>query len=162
VDHGAGRDKDGENSREPPLGDAILKGLENTFEDWRRWVGVGGASARRLRREMIKDNRPIPEGYAAHHIVPENDGRFDEATEARKILEKLGVDLNCSPNGVALPYKPEITEGGYHPAIHTGTYYRQVLDLLREAKTRDEALQILRGIGDRLSKGEFPKIGGAQ
>ena len=106
---------------------------------------------------MIKDGKPIPDDHAAHHIVPKDDGRFPEAKEARKILENFKIDLDSSPNGVPLPYKPGIGEGGYHPSIHNGEYYRQVVELLREAKTKEKAIQMLKDIGEQLPKGKFPK-----
>ena len=71
---------------------------------------------------MIKDGRVIPDGWVAHHIVPERDFRFAEAVEARETIKKFGIDLDSSPNGVALPNKPEITEGSYHPGLHTKRY----------------------------------------
>ena len=152
----AGERKDGE--REATFWDAVVKGVDSTLQDWERWFNIGGGSySRRLRKNMINDGKPIPDDHAAHHIVPKDDGRFPEAKEARKILENFKIDLDSSPNGVPLPYKPGISQGDYHPAIHTGDYYKQVLDLLRGAKTKEDAIQTLRDIGERLYNGKFPK-----
>ena len=147
----------GDSEGEAGFFDAVLKGIDNAFHGkfLEPFFVIG--SSRKLRQSMKEDGRDIPDGYAAHHIVPENDVRFPEATEARKILESFGIDLDSSPNGVGLPHKVEIPEGGYHPGIHTRKYYRGVRDLLRTAKTKDQAAGILRDIGDRLSRGEFPK-----
>ena len=109
--------------REATFRDAVVKGIDSTLQDWERWFNIGGgSSSRRLRKNMIKDGKPIPDDHAAHHIVPKDDGRFPEAKEARKILENFKIDLDSSPNGVPLPYKPGIGEGGYHPSIHNGEY----------------------------------------
>lgn len=158
VDHGAGRDKNDEDVRDPSFLHSFFKGLKNTADGiswWDPWYAF--ISARKLRQAMIKDGRPIPEGHAAHHIVPENDRRFGEAEEARKILEKFGIDLNGSPNGVALPYKLGTTEITYHPGVHTGPYYREVLRLLQSATSKEEATQVLQFVGEQLSKGKFPR-----
>jgi len=72
-------------------------------------------------------------------------------------IRKTYIDLNSSPNGVALPNKPGIPEGGYHPKIHNREYYRKVLDLLHGATTKEEALGTLKKIADQLSKSQFPK-----
>ena len=81
-----------------------------------------------------------------------------EAKEARKILEDFGIDLDSSTNGVPLPYKPGIGEGGYHPSIHNGEYYRNVVTLLRKATTRETCNQTLNTINQKgLRNGTFPK-----
>ena len=147
-----------EDERKDSVLDSVLKGIWNSFQgkDPREPLYVV-LSAGKLRREMIKDNRPIPDDHAAHHIVPEYDRRFPEAGEARRILEKYQIDLNSSSNGVALPNKPGIPEGGYHPKIHNREYYRKVLDLLHGATTKEEAIGTLKKIADQLSKSQFPK-----
>jgi A nuclease family of the HNH/ENDO VII superfamily with conserved AHH len=137
--------------------DAVAKGIDNTLQDWQQWFGIGGSSTRDLRRNMIKDGKTIPEGHAAHHIVPKDDGRFHEAKEARRILEDFGIDLDSSANGVALPYKPGIGEGEYHPSIHTGEYYKNVVTLLRRATTKEGVLKALKTVENGLRNGTFPK-----
>jgi hypothetical protein len=152
------RPSSGENDeaeREFTFWDAVVKGIDNTLQDW--WAIVGGSSTRRLRREMIADGRTIPDGHAVHHIVPQNDGRFPEADEARKILKDLGMSLDSSPNGVGLPNSRGANAGSYHPEIHTRAYYRLVVELLRGAETKEDAVQVLKEIGNQLSKGKFPK-----
>lgn len=136
--------------------DAVTKGMDNTLQDWERLFGIGGASSsRKLRQNMIKDRKTIPDGHAAHHIVPKADSRFPEAKEARKILENFKIDLDSSPNGVPLPYKPGIGQGGYHPSIHTREYYRQLVDRLRGATSKEKAIQVLKDVGEQLPKGRF-------
>jgi hypothetical protein len=143
--------------RDPTFWDAVFKGINDTLQGQPPWFAIGGSSTRDLRRNMRKDGKIIPEGHAAHHIVPKNDGRFPEAGEARRILKNFGIDLDTSANGVALPYKPGIGQGGYHPAIHTGEYYRNVVKLLRSTATRDGVLKNLKTIENGLRNGKFPK-----
>jgi len=56
-----------------------------------------------------------------------------------------------------LPYKTRIPEYGYHPKIHTQTYYAEVLRLLRGAATKEKAIQALKDIGEKVLRGTFPK-----
>jgi len=147
-----------EAEREATFWDALVKGIDDTLQDWERWFGIGGASSsRKLRQNMIKDEKAIPEGHAAHHIVPKDDGRFPEAKEARKILEDFGLDLDGSANGVPLPYKSGMGEGGYHPSIHTREYYKNVVTLLGRATTKEGVLKALKTIENGLRNGTFPK-----
>jgi len=151
-------DKDDEEARESTWFDLLAKGIKNALDGVAPWEPLSVVtSSRRLRRAMIKDGRNIPDGWAAHHIVPENDARFAEAIEARKVLEKLGIKLDSSPNGVALPNKPAIPEHGYHPGVHTKKYYMKVLRLLRRAATKEKAIRTLEKIGKDLSEGKFLK-----
>ena len=43
----------------------------------------------------------------------------------------------------------------YHPSLHSEVYYNKVNSLLKEARNRDEAIEILEDIAEQLSKGEF-------
>ena len=86
-----------------------------------------------------------------------NDSRFEAALEGRKLLEKFNIKQYDPANGVNLPNKPGVGEGAYHPAIHTESYYREVEKLLREATSQEDARNILKDIGQRLLKDEFPK-----
>lgn len=144
-----------EDKERSPFAEAVLERMQDVFEAWGLFALTN--PSRKLARNMIKDGRPKPEGHAAHHIVPPNDGRFPEAIEARKVLEKFGIRLDSSPNGVWLPYQRGIGEGAYHPAVHNGKYYRQVERTLRRAKTKEAAIRALKRIGRQLSKGKFPK-----
>ena len=139
--------------------DAVARGIENTLEDWDRWLGFGGAlisHRRRLARNLEKAGQPRPPGHAAHHIVSTDDGRFPEAIEARKIIGKFNIDIDDAVNGVWLPYKRGIDGGVYHPGLHSREYYQAVVDSLRRAKNRKDAVQQLQRIGGLLSQGKFP------
>lgn len=149
-----------EEKREPTFLDSILKGSQYTLELWQRLLGWGGVRPRppsSLARNMEKAGRPRPQGHAAHHIVPLNDSRFKEAIKAREILRNFEIDIDNAVNGVWLRYKAISGNATYHPSVHTGTYYIEVLRLLRQAKTRKEAIRTLERIGRMLSKGTFPR-----
>jgi hypothetical protein len=64
------------------------------------------------------------------------------------VLRDLGIGINDAANGVFL--------GKVHSAIHTGDYYGAVEQALTGAKTKAEAEQILRNIGNALKSGKFP------
>lgn len=161
FDDAASSQKEESEESETDLWHAIVQGIDDTFQDWERWLGfsLGLANpSRKLGQEMIKDHRPRPSSnHDAHHIVPAADKRFPEAEEARTILEKFKIDLSDSANGVWLPRKPGLSEGTHHPGVHTRAYYEKLEELLREAGNRDHAIEILKDIGQRLSKGTFPK-----
>jgi hypothetical protein len=86
----------------------------------------------------------FPPGWEAHHIVPRGDNRFAEATEARELLERFGIDINDPVNGVALPR-------AFHQGVHTRPVYTAVRDALLAAPTRGAAEGALRGIADELA-----------
>ncbi len=151
---------DGEDAeeREATFWDAVLKGIENTLQDWERWFGLGGGLARpsrALARNLERAGSPRPPGHDAHHIVAAGDSRFRHAIEAREILEKFNIHINDATNGVWLPNKPGVGSAAYHRVIHAKEYYRKVARLLRLAKTREEAIQILQQIGQGLSDNTF-------
>ena len=91
---------------------------------------------------------------AAHHIVA---GKAAKAIEARKILEKYGININDAANGVFLPTKKGVSNSVYHTGLHKKTYYKKVDELLSRAKSKEEVLNILDFIRDKLIKGTFMK-----
>lgn len=152
----AARDEDNE-ARTPTFWDAVLKGIDDTLEDWQRWVGFGGGlvrPSRELARNLEKASRqPRPPDHVPHHIVAANDRR---AAKARDLLEKkFKIGIDDADNGVSLRATKE-GEGAYHPGLNTNLYHDTVYRLLRRAKSKKEAIEVLNTIGDRLSKGKFP------
>gem|GEM_PF-1611781 len=110
-------------------------------------TGDTSRNAEILRRNMGVGKTP---GLEAHHIVPSTDS-YQSAKEARRILQRLGIDINAAENGVLLP-----------EAIHTGLsrnqrYMDAVLDALEKSRTREHAINILRRIGEQLLEGTFPR-----
>jgi hypothetical protein len=91
-----------------------------------------------------------PAGYHAHHIVPST---HRDMQKAREILEKWGIDINSAENGVFLP-----------DYIHNGlandkTYMRAVLNDLEQATSREEVIETLQRIGQKLLDGTYPRAG---
>jgi hypothetical protein len=129
--------------------------FENTWDTLFGWLPFASGAltnpSRTLARNLEKAGNPRPLDHDAHHIVPVRDGRFPEAVEARKILEKFKIDINEAVNGVWLPNKPGIGSAAYHRAIKPSEYYRKVWASLDKAKNREEAIRILDKIGRKLS-----------
>lgn len=101
-----------------------------------------------------------PAGYAAHHMVPENDGRFEQCQQARDIIAGFGITVNEAVNGIYLPQTQtanEATSAQYHRNLHTEAYYQEVVDRLQDATTREEAVEILSEIRTELQNGTFPR-----
>ncbi len=145
------------NSDKPTLLQAFAHGVNQVCDGWLFQIGLGTRDARELAQNLINARNPRPPGHAAHHIVPVDDGRFPEAIIARDLLNKFKINVNDAVNGVWLPYKSGITSGAYHPSIHTGAYYKEVVRLLKQSSTKEEAIETLKSIGSRLSKNTFPR-----
>ena len=110
-------------------------------------------SSRVLRRNLIAAGVEVPNyPNAAHHIVAGNSAK---AAEARAILQKYGVDINDAANGTFLPTVKDVTDGAYHPSLHTDSYYRRVTELLSSAKSKEDVLDILNDIAEQLQNGTF-------
>jgi hypothetical protein len=104
------------------------------------------ASSRALGRALEAAGHARPPGAVAHHIVA---GSAARAAQARAALESFGIGINEAPNGVFL-------EASVHARIHTTAYYNAVNQALRQATTREEALQALDAIRQGLLSGGFP------
>ena len=88
-----------------------------------------------------------------HHIVA---GNARGAAESRKILQRFDIDINDATNGVFLPAtraSPNPTGAAVHSTLHTKSYYKGVHELLKKARTRAEAENILQQIRQRLLAG---------
>ena len=137
------------------VGESITKHLDESNEIANGAQAISNASSKVLRKNMINAGIKIPDyPHAAHHIVA---GTSKKAEEARKILEKFDIDINDAANGVFLPTEKNISEAMYHPSLHTNKYYDEVNQMLREAETRDDVLDILELISQKLLDGTFLK-----
>ena len=107
-----------------------------------------------LLRTNMKAASISPPSYpsAAHHIVA---GNAQLAEPAAAHLEILGIDANHWANGVFLPYL-EWGSGAYHRGLHTNAYYEAVNEIVLQARTKQEAIEALRYIADRLMNNMFP------
>ena len=97
---------------------------------------------------IVKPDYPC----AAHHIVA---GSRQGAKRARAILRKFDIGINDAVNGVFLPTVRDVSEAAYHPSLHTGSYYDKVNELLATAKSKQEAIALLKDIAKALSEGTF-------
>jgi hypothetical protein len=91
--------------------------------------------------------------YAAHHMVASG---AEKAAEARDILKQHDIDIDSAINGVFLPRKRGISNAVYHPELHTNAYYERVNQLLRNANTKSEVIDVLKYIRQQLLNGTFP------
>lgn len=113
------------------------------------------ASPQILGRNLVASGIKRPNySHATHHIVA---GTSRKANEARAILQKYGIDINDAPNGVFLPTAKDVSNSAYHPSLHTNAYYEKVTNLLENASSRQDVLDILKDIGEQLSNGTFMK-----
>lgn len=102
---------------------------------------------------MIESGVEVPDyPNAAHHIVA---GSSPKAAEASAILQRYGIDINDSANGVFLPTVRDVAEGAYHPSLHTNAYYDKINKLLGGATYKEDVLDILEFVSNELSSGSF-------
>jgi len=113
-------------------------------------------SSKVLAQNMEQSGIPRPVDSAAHHVVA-GSARF--ADPARAVLQKFGIDINAADNGVFLPKNigvPNPDGSLVHSSLHTIQYYDRVNTLLAQATTRQEALDALTYIRNRLLAGKLP------
>jgi len=75
------------------------------------------------------------------------------------ILQKFRININDPANGVFLPGNlatQNINGEAVHSKLHTDKYVTAVNVALKNATTREEAIDILRGIGRALQAGGYP------
>ena len=106
-----------------------------------------------LEKNMISMGMTKPNyKCAAHHIVA---GGSQKSKEARAILRKYGVGINDAANGVYLPIAKNVSNATYHPSMHSDVYYYEVSSRLKQAKSKEDVLSILKEISNELENGEF-------
>jgi len=133
----------------------VLQEVQDAWKDLRE-VAQGRASSRALARALEASGVSRPEGYDAHHIVAGGDRR---AEVARDILKGFKIGINDATNGVFLPAdKATLVINGetIHASLHTKDYFEAVEKALQKATTREQAVDILRRIGQALQSGNFP------
>ena len=152
--------------------DAWLKSIKppkfvDDIVSWFKNLGKGGTgtvveeglealstpSSKVLRQNLIDAGVEVPDyPNAAHHIVAGNSAK---AEEARAILQKFGIDINDAVNGVFLPTVKDTVDSAYHPSLHTDQYYRKVTEMLSQAQSKDDVIDILSDIAEQLKNGTF-------
>ncbi len=119
----------------------------------RNGAKINGAN---LTKNLEKAGIPKPKGTQAHHIV---GGTTDAGKATRKRLEKLGIDVNSSANGVFLPgCGSSKAVGMVHCGKHTADYEKAIEDELKFATTKEEAIEILSDIRKQLIDGTFTPL----
>jgi hypothetical protein len=121
-----------------------------------RWKGDRSGI---LREELYQANiKPPPYPNAAHHIVPWNDPR---AQEARKVLDSYGIETESAVNGVFLPYlrNEHVTNEAMHVGSHGMDYIEDINTRLqrlkREGKTKKRIVDELNQIREELISGKL-------
>jgi hypothetical protein len=156
-DAGRAKREPEEPDHELTMWEAFLRGMDNAIDGGSPFdlSFALGQSSRTLGNNLTEAGLSRPTGYAAHHIVPAGDRRYMAAVRARKILDHWGIEIDSAANGVWLPHKIRIDSAAYHRVIHAGRYYDEVARLLDGARSKPEAMEILKEIGRKLSTNRF-------
>jgi hypothetical protein len=121
----------------------VLKkpGVRKAFLEFFKLLETQGVKAGSLERQGIKlrrvleDAGKLPEGYAAHHLIPVS------VAEDFPILQLVNYDINSLANGIALPTTAEeAAKSGLqiHSGGHLDSYFDEVRRRLTELTTRFE------------------------
>jgi hypothetical protein len=117
-------------------------------------------NADKLAENLEKAGKPKPAaGYQPHHMVPSRDG--GPAMQAiRDKLALLDLDLNDAANGIWLPCAkaPADATEAYHPRLTNDVYNEEVVFLLSNATTKEDAVRILETIASQLQANTFPGV----
>ena len=128
-------------------------GMSDAWNQYKKANGLDTPNPKKGNSSLLNKNMggQRPDGYAAHHIVA---GDAPGAEKAQKILEDFGIDINDASNGVYLPTN-DFSGGANHRTLHTNEYYDKVNTELGFAQSREEAIEILNDIAQRLANGTF-------
>ncbi len=114
---------------------------------------LGLECAAKLATALEAAGHARPVESAAHHIV----SRYSKgAAEARQVLTKFGIGLDEAANGVFLPAtKASVNplNAAVHSTVHTKAYYQTVNKILTSTTSRQEALDALAYIQQKLLQG---------
>ncbi|MFE1437859.1 RHS repeat-associated core domain-containing protein [Streptomyces sp. NPDC058739] len=104
-------------------------------------------NARRLRRNMRLEGRPVGPGQAAAHIVPSGGsaGHWVPGARSRQILDRDNVDINDAANGIPLG----------HPTPHNFTHREAFLQRVNQHLDALVQHRTARGFGDRAIRTEL-------
>jgi hypothetical protein len=104
-------------------------------------IGKTGAShvpsSRLLGRALVAAGHERALGSEAHHIVA---GTALRAGPARAVLRRFGIGINSAANG-------KFVAAAVHRSMHTSAYYQGVNEALGAATSRQQAIDILLGLG---------------
>ncbi|MBD0842728.1 DUF6531 domain-containing protein, partial [Streptomyces sp. TRM68416] len=104
-------------------------------------------NARRLRRNMRLEGRPVGPGQAAAHIVPSGGttGHWAPGSRSRQLLDRYNVDINDAANGIPLG----------HPSPHNFTHRQPFLQRVNQHLDALVQDRVARGFGDRAIRTEL-------
>jgi len=104
-------------------------------------------NARRLRRNMRREGRPVSRGQAAAHIVPSGGtaGHWVPGARSRALLDRYGVDVNDAANGIPLG----------HPSPHNFTHREPFLQRVNQRLDQLVQDRTARGFGVRAIRTEL-------
>jgi RHS repeat-associated protein len=100
---------------------------------------------------MTAAHRPVPSGYAAHHIVAGKLGWYEDA---RQVLASKGIDLQDNENGAILYNKPGYYNSHQGQGLHSKRAAERIIERL-DPLTPDEARKELLRIGQEMESGTF-------
>lgn len=112
-----------------------------------------------MRQNLNKSGQHGRPGEEAHHIVP---GGHRSASEARAILKKFNIGVNSAENGVFLSgsragsIKDFFSLSHRGSGLHSNSSIRSVTEMLRNAKTRDQAVEVLNSVREAIKSGTLP------
>jgi RHS repeat-associated protein len=104
-----------------------------------------------LRGNLAADGRPVPPGYAAHHIVAGSLGWWQEA---RDVLASKGIDVNDAENGAVLINGTSTTSSHQAPGRHARATAQKIIDRIRNLSPQDARAE-MRQIGQEMENGTF-------
>ena len=108
-----------------------------------------------LARNLASSGAVRQAGEAAHHIVAR---AAERAAPARDALQRVGVQINDAVNGVLLPAsKDYVGQAANHLTLHTKEYYDAVNKAMENVQTRQQAIEVLGKIAEKLQSGTFPR-----
>jgi A nuclease family of the HNH/ENDO VII superfamily with conserved AHH len=113
-------------------------------------------SQSKLAKAMRAQGMNQPANTDAHHIVAQ-EAKY--AQKSREILQKFGIGIDEAVNGVFLPSNkssPNPSGSAVHGPLHRKEYYNAVEEALKKASSKDEVVNILKGIRQSLESGGYP------
>jgi hypothetical protein len=112
---------------------------------------VKAANLRKLKASLAQDQVAAgmppepPDGCAAHHIVPDQEGRpgLKAFADAARFAIDGCIDINDAENGVYLPSRANAScPGSYHRTLHNKKYYHDISSRLSDARSNDGCLGV--------------------
>ena len=127
----------------------LTKGVDGLIASFR----TAKASSKVLGEALEAAGALRPVESAAHHVVA---GGAEAAAPARAVLKRFDIGINDAENGVFLPANLSSQNpagSAVHSTLHTTDYYQTVNEMLSQAASRQDALEVLRTLQKNLLNG---------